>query len=259
MKLSYSSSVPVDELRLAKHVLFLGPSLGTSTQLWDRARQELENDYTVVAWDLPGHGEGQSANLPITISSLAKDVVGLAYELGVLQFSYAGVSIGGAIGLEIARLFPELLLADVIICSAAKIGEPDVWVERAAQVRAQGVQSLLESTPSRWFTQEFITNNHSTVDELLHTLSQVKSEDYAKLCDALSSFDVRELISKIRVPMLIISGEEDPVTPPAAGALISESVLNGRQVIVPGASHLAVVEKPHLVAKEISAFLSAVN
>lgn len=256
MTLLVADRLPSAELASASNVLFVGPSLGTTTALWEPARNLLSEDFTVVAWDLPGHGASPHADGPLTIADLAHAVVALADSLSVTRFAYAGTSMGGAIGLELARLSPERLTGAVVLCSAAKIGETEMWVNRAQQVRELGTASLVEATKSRWFAPAFLDASPAVVDHLLGTLGQANREDYAKLCEALGAFDARLSLGDIEVPILVISGSEDVVTPAAGGAVISTGVRDGRQVVITGAAHQAVVEKPAEVAAAIRDFLA---
>ncbi|HEY9306439.1 MAG TPA: alpha/beta fold hydrolase [Microbacterium sp.] len=100
--------------------LVLGPSLGTSTLLWERVIPALAERYRVVAWDLPGHGAARAATEPFTIAELA-DAVAEAVEG---PFLYAGVSLGGCVGLELLRRHRDRIGAAAIICSGAAIGAP---------------------------------------------------------------------------------------------------------------------------------------
>lgn len=238
-----------------RETLILGPSLGTTAHLWDRARTWLEPALSVLAWDLPGHGSSPSAANSVSMVDLAHAVLEVADEAGLARFHYAGESIGGAVGLELARLAPERLASMTVVCSAAQIGSPAGWLDRAALVRAEGLAPVVDATPSRWFTDEFMAQNPNLVEEMLATLARTKAEDYAKMCEALSMFDARTWLHEIRVPTLVIAGDGDPVTPPEQGCVIATGVQNGRLEIVPGASHQAVVEQPERVATLLREFV----
>src|SRR5687768_11879586 len=85
-----------------KPLLVVGPSLGTSTLLWTQAGGLLGNDFDVVAWDLPGHGVSPAAAEPFSVAELADAVVELVDSVAPgARFHYAGVSLGGATGLQL--------------------------------------------------------------------------------------------------------------------------------------------------------------
>lgn len=229
-------------------VVILGPSLGADVSLWDLALPTIAAHHTILRWDLPGHGASVPATAGFTLAELAAGIVALADSLGIDRFDYAGVSVGGAVGLELARLYPDRVKSSAVVCSAAKIGEAAAWEERAGLVRAEGTQVLLEGTPARWFAPAFRASHPEVVERLMAGIASANDDSYARVCEALGAFDARPTLASITVPVLVISGELDPAAPPADGAVIAATVPGARQVIVAGVSHQAVVEKPVEVA-----------
>lgn len=251
------SEVPAEQLATADRILLLGNALGTDIHLWERAMPALAAHYSIVRWDLPGHGKSPIPTESYTLSELADGVVAAAGALGVTHFDYAGVSVSGGLALELAHKYPDRVGHAVVVCSAPYFGGPAGWEERIAQVQAQGTASLVPSLPPRWFSDEFIAKDPGAVKALLDMVATTDDSSYIKTCEALGNFDARGYLADITVPVLVISGEIDPGSPPAAGALISDVVPGARQVIIPGASHQAVVEEPLEVAKAITAFLAS--
>ncbi|MFH8469447.1 3-oxoadipate enol-lactonase [Streptomyces sp. NPDC017991] len=229
--------------------LLLGPSLGTSSALWDKVAPELSVTHRVVRWDLPGHG-GSSASLigpGATVADLAALVLALADSLGVDRFSYAGVSLGGAVGLYLAVHHPERVEKLAVICSSAHFNGAKPWEERAALVRAEGLAGLAEGADSRWFTSGF------TVPELVEDHRTADPDGYAACCDALAAFDIREQLPRIGAPTLLVAGREDPATPPAHLREIADAVRGAALVEIPGASHLAPAQRPEAVLTALRA------
>ena len=230
-------------------VVILGPSLGADVHLWELALPVIFAHHATLRWDLPGHGVSVPVTKGFSLAELADGVIALADSRGIDRFDYAGVSVGGAVGLELARLYPDRVKSAAVVCSAAKIGETSAWAERATLVRAKGTSVLLEATPARWFSEAFRLNHPDVVDRLLAMIAAADNESYARVCEALGAFDARPTLSSINVPILVISGQLDPGTPPESGAVIAETVPGARQVVITGVSHQAVVEKPVLVAQ----------
>lgn len=237
-------------------VIILGPSLGSSTHLWDLALPTLNAHHKVIRFDLPGHGKSPSAPDEFSMSDLAQAVVAIADEYGVDTFDYAGVSISGALALEIAHLYPSRIKHAAVVCSAPYFGGPEGWSERISQVSSSGTASVVPAIPERWFAPDFPAKDPGTVQKLLADIVATNDADYIKVCHALAGFDSRDYLASIQVPVLVISGELDPGTPPAAGAVIADNVSGARQVIISHTSHQAVVEKPLEVAKELVTFFS---
>jgi 3-oxoadipate enol-lactonase/4-carboxymuconolactone decarboxylase len=231
--------------------LLLGPSLGTSYALWDAVAPELSTGHRVIRWDLPGHG-GSAAGLiaaGATVADLAGLVLSLADSLGVERFAYAGVSLGGAVGLHLAVHHPERVSALAVICSSAHFDGARAWRERAERVRREGLEWLAKSADARWFTPGF------TVPRLVRDHRDADPQAYAACCDALAAFDLRERLPEITAPTLLVAGREDPATPPAHLRQIADAVPGAALVEIPGASHLAPAQCPEAVLAALRAHL----
>lgn len=223
--------------------LLLGPSLGTSYALWDEVAPELSAAHRVVRWDLPGHG-GSAAGLigpGATVGDLAGLVLALADALGIERFAYAGVSLGGAVGLHLAVHHPDRLSSLAVICSSAHFNGAEPWRERAARVRGGGLAELAQGADARWFTSGF------TVPGLVRDHREADPEAYAACCDALAAFDLRDRLAEVSVPTLLVAGREDPATPPEHLREIADAVPDAALVEIPGASHLAPAQRPEAV------------
>ncbi|MFJ8028533.1 3-oxoadipate enol-lactonase [Streptomyces sp. NPDC096311] len=229
--------------------LLLGPSLGTSHALWDKVAPELSVTHRVVRWDLPGHG-GSAPDLigpGATVGDLAALVLALADSLGIERFAYAGVSLGGAVGLHLAVHHPERVSSLAVICSSAHFNGSKPWEERAELVRGEGLAALAENANSRWFTPGF------TVPRLIEDQRNADPEAYAACCDALAAFDLRDRLPDISVPTLLIAGRQDPATPPAHLREIADAVASATLVELQGASHLAPAQCPVAVLTALRA------
>ncbi|MEV0112259.1 3-oxoadipate enol-lactonase [Streptomyces sp. NPDC050844] len=223
--------------------LLLGPSLGTSTALWDAVTPELSTAHRVVRWDLPGHGKSPAHLIGpgATVADLADLVLALADSLGIDRFAYAGVSLGGAVGLHLAVHHPARIESLAVICSSAHFGGSAPWEERAELVRREGLATLAETAPQRWFTSGF------TVPGLVDDHRNTDPDAYAACCDALAAYDLRGALAEVGAPTLVIAGREDPATPPAHAREIADAVPGASLTELAGASHLAPAERPDAV------------
>ncbi|MEV0490576.1 bifunctional 3-oxoadipate enol-lactonase/4-carboxymuconolactone decarboxylase PcaDC [Streptomyces atratus] len=223
--------------------LQLGPSLGTSTGLWDAVAPELSAAHRVVRWDLPGHGKSAAdlIRAGATVADLASLVMKLADSLSLDRFSYAGVSLGGAVGLWLAVHHPERIDRLAVVCSSAHFGEPGPWQERAALVRRDGMAPVAAGAAARWFTPGF------TAPELLDDLRATEPSSYAACCDALAAYDLRPRLPEIRAATLVIAGREDPATPPAHARELADAIPGATLTELAATSHLAPAENPEAV------------
>jgi 3-oxoadipate enol-lactonase len=236
-----------------KPLLVVGPSLGTSTLVWARAGALLSEDLDVVAWDLPGHGISPAATESFTVADLADAVIELVDSIapGAL-FHYAGVSLGGATGLQLGIKHGERLKSLSVQCAGAKLGTPEGWLDRAETVRAQGTPVMIQGSAQRWFGPGFMESQPELCGRLLHSLRDADRFSYAFCCEALAGYDVRDELGSIRVPTQAVAGVEDTVAPPSFAEAIAEGITAGggtaSAVSLEGVAHLAPFEAPAHVA-----------
>lgn len=234
-------------------LVLLGPSLGTSAAtLWGGAAQILRAHARVVGWDLPGHGRSDSGAQEFTIAELAVGVLTLADRHGAERFHYAGDSVGGCVGLQLALDAPHRLMTATMLCTGAVIGSADGWSDRAATVRADGIGTMIAAAPERWFATGFTERHPGIAAALLDSLRHTDAECYAKTCEALAAFDVVARLPEISTPVLAVAGRDDLPTPPEVLQGIAFGVQDGALVVLDGVGHLAPAEAPERVAALIA-------
>ncbi|MFF5262236.1 alpha/beta fold hydrolase [Actinomadura viridis] len=230
----------------------LGPSLGTGMDLWAPLLPALTRRHRVLRYDLPGHGRSPAPDGGFTVEDLAGALLDLLDDLGIGRFAYAGVSLGGAVGTALALDAPARVGSLVLICTSPRFGPPGPWRHRAALVRREGVGPVADTAAARWFTPGF-TGAGPYVDMLRATDAQ----GYAACCEALARFDVTGRLAGISAPTLVIAGADDLPTPPLGHADLLASGIPGAlgPVVIEGAGHLALAERPGPVAEAIGAHL----
>jgi 3-oxoadipate enol-lactonase / 4-carboxymuconolactone decarboxylase len=226
--------------------LVLGPSLGTSADAcWGAAAALLRDDFDVVEWELPGHGtDSRPVPEDLTVPELARRV--LAELEG--PFVYAGDSVGAQVGLELLLEAPDRTLGAVLCCTGARIGDPDLWHRRMAEVRASGTAGLVAASAERWFGPGFLASEPQRASALLHSLRDASDEGYLAVCGALAAYDVRDRLGEIKAPVVAVAGAHDPVCPPDVLREIADGVLDGRLVVLDDVAHQAPAERPDQVA-----------
>ena len=259
MELTYDVFNPAST---AGRVLVVGPSLGgNATHQWTPVAEALEGQARVVFVDLPGNAQASpwdDADDP-TLQSLAMGIIDVIRrvraDVGDLPMFFAGLSISGATALHLALEHPDDLRGVAVLCSAAKVGEPERWLERAEQVEESGTQQLLEETEKRWFTPSFRAQHRSTVDAIMEGLAASDDHSYAMLCRALAVHDVRGDLADIRMPLLLIAGGRDASTPMENVELVAESVPGAELHVLPEAAHQVTVACPGDVATLLLNFM----
>jgi 3-oxoadipate enol-lactonase len=218
-----------DTLKVSDTVVLCG-SLGATSAIFDAQAAALRG--RIVRVEHPGHNGAPTADVR-TVDDLAQRVLEQTDE----RFSFVGLSLGGAVGMQIALTAPERLDKLVLACTSARFGEPAQWNERAALVRDQGLEPIVDTILARWFTA-------GVPDGFREMFLSTDRESYARCCEALSRWDAREQLGAIESPTLVIAGEQDPSAPPEQGELIASRIPGARLEVIPNAAHLANVERP---------------
>lgn len=227
-------------------VLVIGPSLGTTWHMWDRQVPELTQHWRVFRYDLPGHG-GAPAHAAPSVAELADRLIATLDGLGVQRFGYAGCSIGGAVGADLALRHPHRVASLALVASSPRFGTADEFRQRGVIVRTNGLEPMARTAPERWFTPGFAAAQPAIVEWAVQMVRTTDPGCYIAACEALAAFDIRDHLARIGVPTLVLVGAEDQVTGPAEARTLVAGIPDARLALVPGASHLAPVEQPAAV------------
>ena len=220
-------------------VLVFSNSLATTLELWDPQVPAFTPAFRVLRYDQLGHGRSTVPPRPYTVEQLGRELVALLDELGVERVSFCGLSLGGTVGQWLGAHAPERLERLVLAGTSAYLGPPQRWIDRAAQVEAEGMSPVAEAAMARWFTPAF-SGTASYRD--MH--ASTPPEGYVACCDALAAFDFRSELLSVSVPTLVVVGAEDPATPPDQAEALADGIPGARLVVVPDAAHLVNVEQP---------------
>ena len=238
-------------------VLVLSNSLGTALGMWGDQASVLRERFRLLRYDTRGHGASPAPPGPYSVGELGGDVISLLDRLGVERASFCGLSIGGMTGMWLAAEEPERIECLVLCCTSALLGPKSVWDERIATARGKGMAALVDGVIERWFTPAFRAENPGTVERMARTLRETDPEGYAGCCAAIRDMDLHGRLPSIQAPTLVVSGADDPATPPEHGRSIADAIPGARFEVVPRAAHIANVEQPETLTQLILTHLEA--
>ncbi len=232
-------------------------SLGTDLRLWDAVLPHLPAGLRIIRYDKRGHGLSEAPPAPYAMGQLVSDAEALLDHLGVRNCVFVGLSIGGMIaqGLAVKRM--DQIRAVVLSNTAAKIGTKEMWEDRIATVRAQGIEGLADPVMERWFSAAF----RATPELALwrNMLVRQPADGYAGCSAAISGTDLYTPTSGLRLPALGIAGDADGSTPPDLVRETVELIPGAEFRLIRGAGHLPCVEKPEEYAEILAEFLRRVG
>jgi 3-oxoadipate enol-lactonase len=232
----------------------LGSSLGSTSAMWQPQVAGLSERFRVVRYDHLGHGASDVPEGPYTIDRLGNAVLALLDRLGLERVGYAGISLGGMVGIWLAENAPERIDRLALLCTSAYLS-PEPWHERIAAVRAGGIRSIAEAVVGRWFTPEWALAHADEVGRFRAGLETTPQEGYVACCAAIASMDLRSGLGGIGVPTLVIGAAGDMAIPVDHQRAIAAAIPGARLQVLDHAAHVASVEQSEAVTAALLAHL----
>jgi 3-oxoadipate enol-lactonase len=237
--------------------LLLLNSLGTDLSMWDPQVDRWGVQRQVVRFDQRGHGRSDVPPPPYTAERFGRDVLAVLDAYEVEQADVCGLSLGGVVALWVTGNASERVRRAVFADTAARVGTEEAWRQRAATVRTEGMGAVVDLVLARFFSPDFLASGAPAVDALDRTLRAASVDGYAGSCEALATADLTYLAATIRVPSLVVVGSADEATTPEDARRLHGLLADARLVELPGAGHLANLERPERFAEVVLDFLTA--
>lgn len=242
----YGLGAPLETARGAAVVFVHGA--GGAQEQWRFQLRHLGPRWNPLAVDLPGHGESQGSGYR-TIGDYRDFVRDLLDALGIDRTVLVGHSMGGGIAQSFALAYPDRLAALVLVGTGARLRvHPDIF----AAVR-RGDMTAAGQLISRWAYSQ--TALPATVaqgaEAFVRNRATVLEGDFLA-CDA---FDVMGQIPAIRVPTLVVCGEDDRMTPEKYARFLREGIPGAALTVIPRAGHMVMLESPGEFNRVLMAFL----
>lgn len=241
-------------------VVTMSHSLMTTLEMWDpQVKPLVDAGFRVLRYDTRGHGGSSVAEPPYTLDMLAADAAAMLEALGIHQTHFVGLSMGGMIGQTLALARPDLLKT-LTLCDTSSGYPPEaaaMWGDRIKGAEQNGMEQAVAGTIERWFSPSFAAANDAALAPVREMIRGTAVKGFVGCCHAISKLAVTDKISAIRVPTLIIVGEDDPGTPVAMHVTIKERIAGSQMVIIPEARHLSNIEAVEPFNAALLRFLQA--
>ncbi len=236
--------------------IMLSHSHFSDHRMWCPQIEALSDRYRVVAYDTRGHGGSGVPKGPYSLDDLAGDALELLDALGLDTVHFAGLSMGGMIGMTLALKAPGRVRS-LLLCDTAAEMPAGIWDERIATAHTEGVEPLLEPTMARWFTPEFHASSPETIAWIRGIASGTVTEGYIACAEAIKAMRLGPRLGDIRAPTRVIVGGQDPATPVAAAEVLAEGIPGAELVVIDQAAHLANLEQAAAFTEAMLVFLDA--
>jgi len=240
-------------------VVLMSNSLMSSYDMWDWTVPALADRYRVLRYDTRGHGRSSTPPGPWSIAALADDAAGLLDALGIGSAHFVGLSMGGMVGQQLGARFPARVLSLSLCDTASEMPPREMWEERLAIARSQGIAGLAEGTLKRWFTEPFSRRAPGDIEKVRGMILGTGVEGYMACAGAIRDMAQTTMLLAIAAPTLVLTGRQDPATTVAHATVLHRVIAGSRLVILEDAAHLSNIEQPQAFNAALRAFIDEVD
>ncbi|MGI9352724.1 MAG: alpha/beta fold hydrolase [Rhizobiaceae bacterium] len=239
--------------------LFLIHGIGAARDTWRYAIPLLKRHFTVVSYDLRGHGASPLPGSEFGLDELVCDLERVRERVGIDRAHFAGHSLGGMIGPAYARKFPEHVLSLGLLSTAAFRTEDDkkkvLGVVKAME--QDGIPDILSTLTGRWFTDEFLETHSDIVERRLKQVIATDPAVFLNVFRIYATFEMSSWLHEVPQPSLVLTGENDGGCPPRLNMKITDALPNSKLVVLPRYKHSLLLEAGQEVAGHIIEFATA--
>ncbi|MEO0410313.1 MAG: 3-oxoadipate enol-lactonase [Pseudomonadota bacterium] len=242
------------QVKEGARTLVLAHALGTSRALFDPQVAALSQHFSILRYDMRGHGASDAPVGAYSIDRLGRDLIELLDHLSLEDVDLAGVSLGGMIGQWVGYRLPERFGRLVLANTSAAMLPPSAWDERIRATFDGGMEPMVAPALERWFTPGFLEAKPQAAEEVASLIRRTPAAGYAGCCAAIRDMDMRRTAELIACECLVLYGEHDPATPPDQAHHLISTIPNARGKALQ-AAHLANVEQPAAFTAALLEFL----
>lgn len=243
ISVSYNDEGP----ELAPIIIFVyGFPLNKS--MWDKQVKALKDNYRVIACDIRGHGNTEVGTLDFSIDLFVKDLISFMDALKIEKTILCGLSMGGYIALNAienyAERFSALILSDTN-CTADAPEAKEKRMKTIENIEEKGIEKLADDLLPNLFASESFKTNPKEIAEVKEMIVTTTIPSLNKSLHALANRkETCSKLAKIKMPVLILVGEVDKITPPEAASAMHEKIKDSTLHLISNAGHLSNMENP---------------
>jgi 3-oxoadipate enol-lactonase len=228
--------------------VLLSHGLATDLTMWDELSDALADRYRVLRYDARGHGGSAATEGDYTLDQLVADAVGILDALDVNEAHFAGLSMGGMVGLGLMLDHPHRIKS-AVIADSRHTTTPEftkAWLDRAAAVRQGGIAAIVSATVERWSSAGLAERNPAAIARMETMIRNTSPAGYRGCAAALARLSYGHRLGEIRTPTLVLCGSEDHGAPPENTRQMHAMIKGSRFLEIPQAGHISNIEKPEI-------------
>jgi|TARA_B110000305_G_scaffold165291_1_gene182776 3-oxoadipate enol-lactonase len=241
--------------------LFLIHGIGAARDAWRFIVPILRDHFTIVTYDLRGHGASPMPSDEFGLNELVDDLERVRERTGFEKAHFSGHSLGGMIGPAYAQKYPDRVLSLGLLSTAAGRTQDDSAKVNGVvkAMENQGIASVLETLTDRWFTDAFIASNSAIVRTRLDQVISTNPDVFLNVFRIYANVEMMPWLHKVDCPCLVLTGENDGGCNPRLNKGIDSALPNSKLVILPNYKHSILIEAPNIVAATMLQFIQNLN
>lgn len=234
-----------------------------SQEMWSAQIAPTATRCWAVAYDIRGHGSSDIGDGQYTIEGHVDDLIALLDHLRIPRAVVVGLSMGGYVTLRALARHPERFLGAVLCDTRSESDSDEGKLKRYEAIRTvkkEGSARFADDFVQLLFARESFTRKPEAVELIRTIIRRTPPLSIAGTLLALASrTDTTGSLGKISLPVLIIVGEHDVITPPASSRSLHERIRKSELHVVPDAGHMTNLENPEFFNEKLLGFLTKVG
>jgi 3-oxoadipate enol-lactonase len=231
--------------------------------LWHPQMEALKKSSRVISYDIRGFGKSTSGVKKATIDLFADDLIGFMDALHIDKAIVCGLSMGGYIvlnaALRFANRFTALILSDTQ-CIADTAEGILKRKESIKLIQDGGMEQFTDSFISKIFSPVTITEQRKVVEQVRVVMLQTAAVVIISTLNALAErSEVCSGLNKLTLPVLILCGKDDQITPLAQSELMHRQLVNSNLKVIENAGHMSNLEQPEVFNSILKNFIDELN
>lgn len=230
--------------------------------MWDKQLKALKDNYRVIAYDIRGHGATEVGTVDFSIDLFVQDLLSFMDALKIEKAVLCGLSMGGYIALNAIANHPERFTALILSDTNCTADAPEAKEKRMStieSIKKNGVEKLANDLLPNLFAPGSFKSNSEEIVAVKEMIVTTTIPSLNKSLHALANRkETCSKLAKIKVPVLILVGEADKITPLEAAKSMQEKIKDATMHIISGAGHLSNMENPVDYNSQLEKFIAKI-
>ena len=244
----------------AGELVILMHGIGGNRTNWTEQVKALSPHFHVVAWDARGYGGSDDYDGALDFNDFAHDAARVLDHFKAETAHIGGLSMGGRISQVFYNLYPERVKTLSLIATFTGFDDfSDAEKQKFVSLRLKPlVEDGKEVSDIAPIVAKTLVGPNATeeqYEQLVESMCQLHKESYIKTVRSTTMFDQNDALETIRVPTLLVFGEDDRLTSPEIGAAMAARIQDCEYTMIPRAGHLINLEQPTLFTQRLLTFL----